>query len=126
MSAPLSSKPGDCVLRTHHHESVLVVNVSGEVDLATINPIANELIGLVTRRPHAVVVDLQTVTFLGSIGITLLLDAQEYAEQQGVPFATTAANRAVLRPLRLAGADRVLRPHATLPDAVSTVRAQIG
>lgn len=117
---------GDCVLRTHYLDGVLVVDVSGEVDLATVNPIASELIGLVARRPRAVVVDLQAITFLGSIGVTLLLDAQEYAEQLRVPLATTASNRAVLRPLRLVGADRVLRPHATLPSAVSAVRPQNG
>lgn len=125
-SAAISSPPDDGVLRTTHQDGVVVVDVSGEVNLGTVNPIAYELISLVAGRPHAVVVDLQTVTFLGSIGITLLLDAQQYAERLGVPFATTVANRAVLRPLRLAGADRVLRPHATLPGAVSAVRAQIG
>jgi anti-sigma B factor antagonist len=122
----LGSTPGGGVLHAHHMDRVLVVDISGEVDLATVNPIANELIGLVARRPRAVVVDLQSVTFLGSIGVTLLLDAQQYAEQLGIPFATTASNRAVLRPLRLVGADRVLRPHATLLGAVSAVRHQNG
>ncbi|WP_146771751.1 STAS domain-containing protein [Lentzea atacamensis] len=111
----------DGVLRTHQQGGALVVEMSGDVDVATVNPIANELIGLVARRPRAVVVDLQAVTHLGSIGVTLLLDVQQYADELCIPFATTAANRAVLRPLRLVGADRVLRPHATLPGAVSAV-----
>lgn len=124
--ATLGKTQGDGVLHTHHLGGVLVVDVSGEVDLATVNPIASELIGLVARRPRAVVVNLQAVTNLGSIGVTLLLDAQQYAEQLGVPFATAAWTRAVLRPLRLVGADRVLRPHSTLVGAVSAVRPQAG
>jgi anti-sigma B factor antagonist len=125
-SAEFGGVSVDGVLRTHHQSGALVVEMSGDVDVATVNPIANELIGLVARRPRAVVVDLQAVTHLGPIGVSLLLDVQCYAEQLCVPFATTAANRAVLRPLRLVGADRVLRPHATLPGAVSAVRAPIG
>ncbi len=125
-SAELGGVPADGGLRTHQQGDALVVEMSGEVDLATVNPIANELVGLVASRPRAVVVDLQAVTHLGPIGVTLLLDVQQYAEQLRVPFATTAANRAVLRPLRLVGADRVLRPHPTLPGAVSAVRAPNG
>jgi anti-sigma B factor antagonist len=126
MTRALDRTPGDGAVRTHHLGGVLVVDVSGEVDLATVNPIASELIGLVASRPRAVVVDLQAVTNLGSIGVTLLLDAQRFAEDLGIPFATTASSRAVLRPLRLVGADRMLRHYATLLGAVSAVRPQYG
>ncbi|WP_186762652.1 STAS domain-containing protein [Lentzea tibetensis] len=125
-SAGFDSAPDDVVLRTHRQDGVLVVSVHGDVDLATVRPVAAELIGLVACRPDGVVVDMSGVTFLGAIGITLLLDAQQYAEQLGIPFATTTAGRAVLKPLRVTGVDAELRTHETLRGAVSAVRTQIG
>src|SRR5688500_5779209 len=96
-SAELGGVSADGGLRPRRQGDAVGVEVSGDVVRATVNPIAKALIGLVPRRPRAVVVDLQAVAHLGSIGVTLLLDVHEFAEQLCVACATTAANRAVLR-----------------------------
>ncbi|MBW4721246.1 STAS domain-containing protein [Saccharothrix obliqua] len=76
---------------------VLVVSVAGEVDQDTAPRVRAALRG----RAAALVLDLSAVTFFGSAGIRVLLDAH----REVAAFAVVAANRPVLRPLEATGLD---------------------
>jgi anti-anti-sigma factor len=103
-------------------EGVAVAAVAGVVDMVSYREIAADLGALVESRPPALVLDLRGVTFLGSIGIAVLVNAQHATRRLGVAFAVVADNRSVLRPLLAARVDHVLPVHPTLDDALSAVR----
>jgi anti-sigma B factor antagonist len=79
----------------------------GELDIAT----APELVSMLCRmrrRGHAVVLDLDEVTFMDSTGLSALLDAYRESQSDGWAFSVRAASPAVWRVLELAGVGRML------------------
>ncbi|MEV0681433.1 STAS domain-containing protein [Actinosynnema sp. NPDC050436] len=95
-------------VRTSRHDDVLLVRVVGEVDQDTA-----PLVRTALREPAAaLVLDLDAVTFFGSAGIRLLVDAVR--AHPALAVATTA--RAVLRPLQVTGLARHL-PLCDSPEA---------
>jgi anti-sigma B factor antagonist len=67
---------------------VSVLTVSGEIDLAS-GPFLRAALDDVLDAPDAtaltcVVLDLTAVTFLGSAGLAVLVDAHEHATQRGI------------------------------------------
>ncbi|MEU5691745.1 STAS domain-containing protein [Actinosynnema sp. NPDC020468] len=111
-------------VRTTESDGVAVVHVAGEVDLATHEVIRNGVHGALELRPGALVLDLSGVTFLASVGISLLVELRQYAEQHGIGFAVVAERRSVLRPLTATGVVDVLTLRPTLADAVAAVRGE--
>lgn len=100
------------------HADVALLRLAGDLDVLTAPALRRQVTRRVREHQH-VVVDLTAVDFLSSVGLQALLDAHccaaEYLNQLHV---TGAAHRAVARPLRLSGLDRVLdvaeQPAATL------------
>ncbi|CCH33379.1 STAS domain-containing protein [Actinosynnema sp. NPDC047251] len=87
-------------VETSRHDDVLLVRVAGEVDLDTVPQVR-----AVLRGPAvAVVLDLGGVTFFGSAGIKLLVDAR----REFGALAVVATARAVLHPLQVTGLARHL------------------
>ncbi len=93
---------------------VLVVDVSGELDMATA-PVVEEF---VRRRldgaGRTLVLDLSAVTFLGSTGINLLIALRTACEDAGTALRLVANTKVVLRPLEVAD----LTGHFTIIAAV--------
>lgn len=98
---------------------VLVVAPAGEVDMTTAPLLRDAAFGAVDAEPEGVVVDLSGLTFCGSTGLVVLMDAQTHAHHAGVRFCTAGAGRAVLRVLQLTGLGPVLEHHESLADALA-------
>lgn len=90
-------------VRTDHRGGVAVVRVEGEVDLATVPAVASALEQALSGGSDAVVVDMSAVGFLCSKGVSLLIDAEERAERNGVRLCLVTTQRAVLRPIQVLG-----------------------
>lgn len=98
------------------HRTV-VLRVSGDLDMLTA-PALTEAIQAATRHaPTALIVDLSTVRFLASAGMTLLVTAQEELAPS-IRFGVVADGPATSRPLRLVGVDRFVPLYQTLCDAL--------
>ena len=99
---------------------VLVIAVTGEVDL----PVAPELHdalqeGLNDARTSAYVVDLTGVTFFGSTGLSVLLEAAQQAQRQGQLLRVIVGTNAVVtRPIEVTGLDQVLALRDSVHDAL--------
>jgi anti-sigma B factor antagonist len=104
------------------HDSIRVVRVTGELDTASNQRLANELGALLDSRPVAIVLDLRDVVFMGSAGIAMLVNAQHNARRLQVPFAIVADNRSVLRPLQVSQVYGALAMFSTVDEAVAAVR----
>lgn len=95
---------------------VAVVEVSGEVDLATIDRV-EEVLAEAVGTGRRVVVDLSACDFIDSSGLRALVTARGSAEESGGSLALVTQDAGILRVLSVAALDRVLEIHATLPDA---------
>jgi anti-sigma B factor antagonist len=105
------------------HETVgdaHVVRVAGEIDMVTAPDLRAELERACTRaRPsQRVVLDLAAVSFLGSAGLSVLLEIDERCRDRRTPLWIVATTRATVRPLEITGLDGVLHLVDSLDDAV--------
>jgi anti-sigma B factor antagonist len=81
--------------------------VQGELDIATAPEVAG-LLERMRRHGHPVVLDLDGVTFIDSVGLTTLMAAAMEAERAGAAFSIRAASSAVQRVVDLCGVQGLL------------------
>src|SRR5205807_172173 len=81
----------------------------GEVDLATVPTVENELRELRAAGFTNLVLDLREVRFLDSTGVHLILEWHASTEADGISFALIAGPPAVQRVLDLSGLTERLR-----------------
>src|ERR1700754_1683128 len=115
-----------CLLRvtvTEPRPGVLVVLPAGEVDAATADLLGAVLQETVAAEPRCVVVGMAGVTFSGSAGLVVLLDARRWAEAVGTAFATVGGGRIVRRVLEITRLGPALGHRETLDDALRDVVA---
>jgi anti-anti-sigma factor len=100
---------------------VAVVGVSGELDMLTTPELAKAIEAAAGKKPSALVVDLSTVEFLASAGMSTLITAHEDITPRA-RFAVVADGPATSRPLRLVGVDQMFAVYRTLDDALRDLR----
>lgn len=100
---------------------ILVVQVSGEVDMSTVGVLQAEVTARLDARPAAFVLDLSGVDFFASVGVSLLAQAGQRAVREDVTFAVVSWQRHVLRSLEVSGMNRVLPLFRTLPQALAAI-----
>ena len=75
----------------HPRPGAAVVTVRGEVDLATVPRLADELNALCRTPHHQVLVDLSGVGFLSACGVTALLDLEQHCRLASTDLSTIAS-----------------------------------
>jgi len=106
-----------------HPAGVLVVRVAGEVDLATLGQLREQLHRHLPGSHRGVVLDFTGVSFLAACGIGLLLGLAEQAHSQGMKLCLVANGRAVLRALEATGVEGLVPHAATVAEAVAQCSA---
>ena len=101
-------------------DGLLVVDLHGDLDLATATPLSAWLDSVVALRAPAYVVDLRRTTFLDSTGLNLVLRFRRRVREFEAGFAVVCAPRTV-RLLRAHGTLEVLDPAPGLPEAASRI-----
>ena len=95
-------------------EGPVVVILSGELDLATAPELRECLQSLGTDRPRDVLVDLASLTFIDSTGISVLVMACKRTRSQGGSFSMVSPHPDTYRALQVTGIlDFLMAP---LPD----------
>ncbi len=104
------------------HESLLdglvVVSVSGSVDMLTAPGLADAIDSALAKRPDGLIVDLSKVDFLGSAGISVLMKTKD-SISDSTQFCVVADGPTTHRPLTLLGINEIMPLCRTLDDAVS-------
>ncbi|MFE9751376.1 STAS domain-containing protein [Saccharothrix saharensis] len=98
-------------------EGVTVVSVSGEVDMLT----APQLRASALQHLDAgstLVLDLSGVSFLGSAGLAVLVEASQQAKRHDAGFRVVAVERAVTRPLAATGLGEVFSVFESVQQAL--------
>jgi anti-anti-sigma factor len=121
-AAPVVPRPD--LLRVEVSESgqgVLVVSPVGEVDVASADALRDATRDAVATASRGVVVDLAGLTFCGSTGLVVLMDACHAADAAGVRFGTADGPPIVRRVLEITQLGPVLRHRDTLDAALQDV-----
>jgi len=84
-------------------DGVVTVTATGEVDALTAPTFRLVLDSQLRRRPPELVVDLSGIRFLGSAGLTVLVDAHRAASDRDVALRLIATTRAVIGALTVTG-----------------------
>ena len=109
------------LLRVSMSESdvgVLVVAPVGEVDVSTAGLLRAAVGSAVAAAPRCLVVDLDGVSFCGSTGLLVLVEAQGRAEAAGIAFATVGGCSIVRRVLEITALGPALGHRETLVDVL--------
>jgi anti-sigma B factor antagonist len=97
----------ELAIKIHHDDShSVVVDVTGELDALTAPRLLDALRSLLRERSSVLVVDLTEVAFMGSAGISVLVDTHQRSPH--VDLRVVAATLVTLRPLQVTGLDSVL------------------
>ena len=101
----------------------VLVTVRGDIDYSTQDRLRRYLReSAMVLGPRVLVLDLTAVTFFGSAGLTVLLEAAEDAARHSTaahPFRVVVdGSRPVIRPLQISGMQAVIRLHHDLDEAL--------
>jgi anti-sigma B factor antagonist len=97
--------------------ATVVLSLVGEFDLSTYEPASEVLRHLERAGATLVVIDLGNLTFLASVGIPFLLEAQERADLGGWSLVVVAPPPPADRVLALSGVDNHLNVTRRTPQA---------
>jgi len=84
-------------------DGAVTVTATGEVDALTAPAFRLVLDSQLQRRPSELVVDLSGIRFLGSAGLSVLVDAHRAAHDRDVALRLIATTRAVTGALTVTG-----------------------
>jgi anti-sigma B factor antagonist len=84
-------------------DGVVVLAVTGEVDLLTAGVLGERLREQLDSASRVLVLDLSSVSFLGSAGLAEIVSASQAGTDRGAQVLLVATSRAVLRPLEVTG-----------------------
>ncbi len=104
-------------------DGIAVLEVKGEVDLATIPAFEAAIVDALAQRPSALIIDMSEVDFLASAGLQALVSTHEKVSGTA-GFAVVADGPATSRPIELTGLDQILALHSSVSEAKATVKAQ--
>ena len=104
----------------HLYDDVAVLAVVGELDGASAAAFKSAISGALARNPRALVIDLSDVSFLGSVGISVLVEAQEKVGG-GNRFAVVAGGSMIGRTGQILDLDETLSIHPTVTEALEAV-----
>jgi anti-sigma B factor antagonist len=105
---------GELGLAARRRDGTLVVELSGELDLATGPQLQRFLRDLEIASDDVIALDLSDLVFIDSSGLRLLLAENERAQLEGCRLVLVGVRGEVLDTIRLIGLDRVLPLAAAL------------
>lgn len=96
-----------------------VVEAIGEVDLASVPRLREEISEHIVAGRTNLLVDLQAVTYLDSTGLGVLVGASKAVQAAGGSLRLVCDNPRLLRLLRITGLDKAFAVHPTVEAALA-------
>ncbi|MGH8936189.1 MAG: STAS domain-containing protein [Acidimicrobiia bacterium] len=97
-----------------------VLEVGGEIDLATAAQLREAVLDLIQNGSRQVVVDLRGVEFMDSTGLGVLVGALKRLREQEGDLVLVCTEGPVLKILTLTGLDRVFPIHRDVAEATGS------
>lgn len=96
-----------------------IVEVGGEVDVATAPRLREQLISLVGDGRYRIVVSLEAVDFIDSTGLGVLISGLKRVRTHGGEFAVVCNEPRIMKVFEITGLDTVFNVVPTLDDALA-------
>jgi anti-sigma B factor antagonist len=103
----------------HTHEGVVVLAVSGELDLATISILKDTVGSQMLEGGDRVVLDLSELSFCDSTGLGSFVGLHRQADAVGVGFALAAPRKRVGDLLQISGINQVVAVYPSVDEAAA-------
>ena len=68
-------------IKKQEYNDVVVVELQGELDLDAIESLQNTITGIIRTQKSGIVLDMQNIDFIDSIGLEQLLWARDYCDE---------------------------------------------
>jgi anti-sigma B factor antagonist len=104
-------------IEVRHDQGCAIVTIAGEIDISTVTPLRERLFE-VAAGGAPVVVDLEQVSFIDSVGLATLFGAAERAAAHGGSLQVACARPKISELMRLIGLDRTIPLARTLDEAL--------
>jgi anti-anti-sigma factor len=105
-------------------ESVTVLALDGELDLATAGELSDALQAQHQRGRAAILLDLSSLSFCDSAGLRVFVKARRQAEEDGGSFAIASPTAIVRRVLEVSGLADVFGTYPTIDEGLAAVSAR--
>lgn len=106
-------------LRIHDIQTVRVIEVHGEVDIAAAVQLEPQLDAATDTEPRIVVIDLTPVEFFDCYSLRLLCRVESRVTERGGQFLLVCPQPLILRMLRVSGLRARFAPLPTLEEALA-------
>ena len=103
---------------------VLTLPLDGELDVGTQASTSAKISQALQSAPKILILDLREVDFLGSTGLSVLIEAQRAAEARSTAICLVADRRATLLPLELTGLTTMFPVFKTPEEAKRSAHVQ--
>lgn len=98
--------------------SYVVVDVKGEIDVYTAPKLREKMIELVSEGSYDVVVNLESVDFLDSTGLGVLVGALKRVKAHDGSMALVCTQHKILKIFKITGLTRVFPIHDSVEEAI--------
>ncbi len=109
----------DLGLELSERDGYSVLAVSGEVDVATVPRLREQLHGLVAQGDTQIVVDLDAVEFLDSTGLGVLVGALKRVRSSGGELYLVCTQPRIRKVFEVTGLTKVFSIHDSVDEAVA-------
>jgi anti-anti-sigma factor len=111
--------PAEASLSVLSQPSFTIARLQGELDIATVPPLRERLLGVFSSGMRLLIIDLSGVSFCDVTALAALISTQHRARERGITFRLAAPRPQMAKLLRITGLDESFTVCATLDDALS-------
>jgi len=104
-------------VEVRHEQGCTIVTAAGEIDISTVAPLRERLLEVVTSGAP-LVVDLEQVSFIDSVGLAVLIGAAKRAAAYGGSLQVACALPKIRQLMHLTGLDCRIPLARTLDEAL--------
>ena len=109
----------DLSLQTREVDSRTIVSVGGEIDVYTAPKLRDKISELVGDGHHDLVIDMESVDFLDSTGLGVLVGGLKKVRAQEGSMELICSQDRLLKIFRITGLEKVFGIYGSVSDAIS-------